>query len=185
MLTGYDNIYGHFTSTTDFVNINMYGKGYGVAIYGLIHDNGNRKVGVRVSAPADAYNTPELWLHAGATNDFSGDLVVERDAKVVLCNLAGFPSVSTKKIRVIGGGLYTYIGNQISRDASIELSAGGSFNLGIEAGSVERIHSLNVYGSGYLDFLPDVIGHPQHRGARTLFLDDVGVSSAGELVIKN
>jgi len=184
-LVGGGSIYGDITSTSGFVDFHVYGKDYGVALYGLIHDHPDHSVGVRVFRHDNGGWAPELWLHARATNDFSGDLVVERGAKVVLTNLAGFASVSTKTIRVRGGGLYTFIGNQLSREASIHLESGGSFNLGLNAHSVEKIHALNVSDRGVLNFRSETIAHRQIRGARTLFLDDLMISGGGQLIVRN
>jgi len=164
----------------------MYGIGnYGVGFYGLVHDHKDHRVGVRVFSHDTWVNSPEFWFHARATNDFLGDLIVEDGAKVVLANLAGFASVSTTTIRVRGGSLYTFLSNQLAREASVTLESGGSFNLGIQSHSIETIHALNVYDRGILNFRPETIGHGQMRGPRTLFLDDLMISGGGELIVKN
>jgi len=165
----------------------MYGTRYGASIIGLIHDNGRRLVGVRVRNIdyKGRVNATELWFHANVTSDFSGDLVVERNAKVVLANLTASPSISTRRIRVNGGTLYTYMSNQISREATVSLHSGGAFHLGIKAGSVEHFKELDVYGSGVIDFQTHTWGHGKQRGERSLFLNDLSLSSGSELFVKN
>jgi len=180
---------GSITSSAGSLNFNLYNSTgiTGYVISSKITNHETHEIGLRVSGGASGHNS-HVDLTGNESNTFSGDVYISNQGGLQLyktnsaISVLGNVHVSDEGYLLLSGS------NQISDSSKIRLDGrsriaflyfGNYYNSII----TEKVHALEVKGSGVLDY--------SHYLARYdhvydhLYLDDLEVSADSKLTIKN